>query len=494
MTFFSPVVQSKKGEPLLAEIDLNDISIQEQIELRAGMASADMYKVTQVEMPNVNGTPLDINVELLRRDGGRYYLKLSSDKSISNNFVDLLIELRWSTGRLIKKFSIALSDTKAEPKAEAKSNMPVIGSGSDKLVVERGDTASEIAISKLEGGVSLDQMLLAMLRSNPDAFVASNVNRLKAGAVISMPTIKQAAEVSKEEARKQIQIQAKEFDEYRAEIAKRAPGGNAPQASRDTAGKLSAQLDNKKAKGPQDKLTLAKPSKGNEEEKIARQREAQEVASRAAEIGRNVAELSKIASATASEAASGELSVDAPVPSKKSQSWLDKLTSHTLAPVGAGTLIAFLVLVALWIKRARNSDNDQDIEGLPPLNVKFNLDLPPGEPQQPFIPSHTYQEEPRQESPAHSQFDGDPLAPQQDNTHTEPATEASPRYSPSIPDISLNLDSGNSNDPFQVRIDLADELWNLGQLHTSKALMEEVAHEATGETQARALKWLAERG
>jgi hypothetical protein len=45
-----------------------------------------------------------------------------------------------------------------------------------------------------------------------------------------------------------------------------------------------------------------------------------------------------------------------------------------------------------------------------------------------------------------------------------------------------------------VRIDLADELWNLGQLHTSKALMEEVAHEATGETQARALKWLAERG
>ena len=160
----------------------------------------------------------------------------------------------------------------------------------------------------------------------------------------------------------------------------------------------------------------------------------------------------------------------------------------------AAARIAFLVLVALWIKRARNSDNDQDIEGLPPLNVKFNLDLPPGEPQQPFIPSHTYQEESRQESPAHSQFDGDPLAPQQDNTHTEPVAETSPRYSPSIPDISLNLDSGNSNDPFQVRIDLADELWNLGQLHTSKALMEEVAHEATGETQARALKWLAERG
>lgn len=497
LSFFSPVVQSKKGEPLLAEIDLNDITAQEQIELRAGMASADIYKVTQVEFPNINGTPLDINVELMRRDGGRYYIKLSSDKAVSNNFIELLIELRWSTGRLIKKFSIALSDTKVEAKAEPKASMPIIGasSDSDKLVVERGDTASEIAVTKLEGRVSLDQMLLAMLRSNPDAFVASNVNRLKAGAVISMPTAKQAAEVSREEARKQIQIQAKEFDEYRAELANRAPGGNAPQASRDTSGKLSAQLDNSKAKGPQDKLTLSKPSKGNEEEKIARQREAQEVASRAAEIGRNVAELSKIASATASEAASGEVPVSAPIPkNKKSLPWLDNLTSHTLAPVGAGALIAFLVLIALWVKRARSLNNDQDIEGLPPLNVKFNLDLPEGNNRQPFIPSNTYQEVPQHDEHAHSSFDGDPLAPQYEENYTTPASDPASRFTPSIPDISLNLDSGNSNDPFQVRIDLADELWNLGQLHTSRALMEEVAHEASGETQARALQWLADRG
>jgi len=501
LSFFSPVVQSKKGEPLLAEIDLNDISAQEQIELRAGMASADIYKVTQVEFPNSNGTPLDINVELMRRDGGRYFIKLTSDKAVSNNFIDLLIELRWSTGRLIKKFSVALSDTKAEAKSEPKASMPVISAGastdSDKLVIERGDTASEIAVTKLDGRVSLDQMLVAMLRSNPDAFVASNVNRLKAGAVISMPTAKQAAEVSKEDARKQIQIQAKEFDDYRAELANRAPGGNAPQASRDTSGKLSAQLDNSKAKGPQDKLTLSKPSKGNEEEKIARQREAQEVASRAAEIGRNVAELSKIASATASEAASGEVPVSAPVPkNKKSLPWLDNLTSHTLAPVGAGALIAFLVLIALWVKRARRLNNDQDIEGLPPLNVKFNLDLPEGSNRQPFIPSNTYQEAPQHDEGAHSSFDGDPLAPHYEENYTAPApaSDPAPRFTPSIPDISLNLDSGNSNDPFQVRIDLADELWNLGQLHTSRALMEEVAHEAFGETQARALQWLAERG
>ena len=54
--------------------------------------------------------------------------------------------------------------------------------------------------------------------------------------------------------------------------------------------------------------------------------------------------------------------------------------------------------------------------------------------------------------------------------------------------------AGAREHPAQGRMDLAEELWKLGQLHTSRALMEEVAHEATGETQARALKWLAERG
>jgi len=61
-----------------------------------------------------------------------------------------------------------------------------------------------------------------------------------------------------------------------------------------------------------------------------------------------------------------------------------------------------------------------------------------------------------------------------------------------IPDISLDLGDANHH-PFQVRMDLAEELWKLGQLHTSRALMEEVAHEATGEVQTKALQWLADR-
>jgi hypothetical protein len=50
-----------------------------------------------------------------------------------------------------------------------------------------------------------------------------------------------------------------------------------------------------------------------------------------------------------------------------------------------------------------------------------------------------------------------------------------------------------SEDPFQVRLDLADELWKLGQRQTGRALAQEVADQTHGETRERALRWLQER-
>jgi hypothetical protein len=74
------------------------------------------------------------------------------------------------------------------------------------------------------------------------------------------------------------------------------------------------------------------------------------------------------------------------------------------------------------------------------------------------------------------------------------AAQPAERPTMQMPNISLDLDDVDHVSPYQVRIDLADELWKLGQLHTSKALMEEVANEASGADKEKALKWLAERG
>jgi hypothetical protein len=48
-------------------------------------------------------------------------------------------------------------------------------------------------------------------------------------------------------------------------------------------------------------------------------------------------------------------------------------------------------------------------------------------------------------------------------------------------------------DPFKVRLELADELWKLGQKQTGRALAQEVADQTHGETRDRAMRWLTER-
>jgi FimV-like protein len=382
-------------------------------------------------------------------------------------------------------------------------------------------------------------MLLAMLRSNPDAFVDNNVNRLKAGALLSMPTAEEAKQISREDARKEIVVQTQNFEAYRAELAARAPGGATPKASRDSEGKLQAQVQNKQNKTNQDQLTLTKPnSKGGQEEKIAKEREAIEAANKAEALTRNIEELGKIAAATAAASQAGVLPVSAPpteAASADDNNWVDTLTQHPLAPVGAGGLIAVLVLLALWARRSgRNHDEPEDhgIQGLPPLNVKFDLNLPHGDDfdrrrasqfseeyghdhaasqgisMHEHEHAHDHGEHERSEYHEHhgheQQNDHGYESAQQhahgahhthDDLHEDPHAHQAPETSRPTLDIpNTSHYAGAQEHPFQVRMDLAEELWKLGQLHTSRALMEEVANEASGEIQAQARQWLADRG
>ena len=511
LTLTRPVVQSKQGEALRAEIDISEITLTEQVEFQASLASQEIYKAAKIELPTNNGSPVDIQVQLLRRDNGKPYLKVTSKQPLSGNSLDLLIDLRWATGRLLRDFNLSLDEVngnkKASPALMPSATSNTLGatasssSGAGQITVKRGDTASELTASKTPDSVSLEQMLVALLRNNPDAFVDSNVNRMKAGALLTLPTEQDAKAISRDEARREIQVQTKDFEAYRAELAARAPGGAVPKVARDSAGKLDARVQNKNAKTNQDKLTLAKPGSKQAavEDNIAQQREAQDVAARAAELSRNIAELGKIAAATvtgAADAASGAasaggvLAVDVPASAAEANSeWLNELRENSLTPVGAGSLIAFLVLVGLWRRRALNKSDD-DIQGLPPLNVKFNLDLPEHDHHEPAERAYIHDVTTHAHDHEHHAHDEDGYTEEHahhDAHATRPTLE--------MPNISLDLDEPDTiASPYQVRIDLADELWNLGQLHTSRALMEEVATEASGADKEKALKWLAERG
>ncbi len=75
-------------------------------------------------------------------------------------------------------------------------------------------------------------MLVAMLRGTPDAFLGGNINRIKAGAVLNVPTEQQAQASSAAEASQTIVAQSKDFNDYRRKLAGTAPVAQVAPADR----------------------------------------------------------------------------------------------------------------------------------------------------------------------------------------------------------------------------------------------------------------------
>jgi flagellar protein FlgJ len=93
--------------------------------------------------------------------------------------------------------------------ATAVSPAPTFAAGTTTLyTVVPGDTLGKIAARTRPEGVSLDQMLVSLFRSNKDVFVAGNMNRLQAGKILSIPDAETASQISAGEARKEILAQA----------------------------------------------------------------------------------------------------------------------------------------------------------------------------------------------------------------------------------------------------------------------------------------------
>ena len=188
------------------------------------------------------------------------------------------------------------------PPAASASNPP-----EDSVTVKRGETAGRIASAHRPGSVSLDQMLVALLRSNPDAFIQGNINRIKAGAVLQVPSTNEALATSTGEARKIIALQSRDFNAFRRKLAGAAPLTQQAAAERSAQGTVQTRTDDKRtAAATPDKLTLSKGAlKGQKstEEQLAQRKQASDAAARAQEIAKNIADLSQLSTASAAAAA-----------------------------------------------------------------------------------------------------------------------------------------------------------------------------------------------
>jgi pilus assembly protein FimV len=173
----------------------------------------------------------------------------------------------------------------------------------DTYRVRPGDSLTRIASRVQKPGVSLDQMLVALYRGNPSAFMADNMNRMKSGAVLSVPSAEQAASLSASQAREVISAQSADFAAYRQRLASGATTAADRATSRQARGQVQAQVEDRKAAAAPtpDKLTLSQGGlkASQAAAKVSKEAEKKDDKSRLAELNRNVEELKKLQGATA---------------------------------------------------------------------------------------------------------------------------------------------------------------------------------------------------
>ncbi len=388
-------VQSALGEPLRAEIDVTSITAEEAASLQSKMASPETYRAAGVDYNQVLGAT---SVSLQKRSDGRSVLRLSSDRAVTEPFVDAILDLSWSSGRLVREYTLLFDppapksaqtpaltspamDTPApapapraaapvapapapvvqapaapapapvavaKPKAPvaapapapvaskpaaapapapvkraeppvAAASSPAAGDG-QTVKVRSGDSLSQIAERTLKPGVSLDQMVVGLYRANPEAFQGNNMNRLKAGVVLQVPSADKAQSVSTQEARQVIVAQSADFAAYRQRLATGVTESVKPAQERQAKGKVEAEVQDRKqsATPSPDKLTLSKGGMSSTqpgvEDKLAKARAQQDTGTRVTELSRNLDELRKLKEQAASKAAAAKPEVKAPVP------------------------------------------------------------------------------------------------------------------------------------------------------------------------------------
>jgi pilus assembly protein FimV len=267
--------------------------------------------------------------------------------------------------------------------------------GSDTHLVRRGESLSRIAARTQARGVSLDQMLVSLYRSNPQAFINDNINKLKAGSLLTVPSADQAAQLSPQAARDVILAQSSDFGTYRQRLATGAKGTTDAAPTRQAKGQVQAQVDDRKSAAAQtpDRLTLTQGGAKPAPVAAAPAAEKKDDKTRLAELSRNVEELKKLQGAAAPAApapAPGPVPAPAPaaapvivaaapvapsqalasaasVPAKalapkpapapasapEAPGMLDALLGNDLLLPGAGVLVVLLASLGLYKLRAR---------------------------------------------------------------------------------------------------------------------------------------------
>jgi pilus assembly protein FimV len=280
-------VESYVGQPLVARIDLLSATKEELDTLSAKIADQSLYRQNNL---TYQGVLARTRVTVERGPNDTSYLRVTSTAAVSEPYLDLLVEANWSSGRVVRDYTFLLDPPgsqqssvdpitpvrpgaatvcasrpatgcrRSRSRSRSRANGCGCGCGcgcaaatpptgaapaprgdGGTYEVRKGDTLSKIAGQYKPETVTLDQMLIALFKSNSSAFEGNNINRLRSGAILTIPNAVEASASPAREATREVQVQASDWRAYRDRVAGAAPTAE-ESTTRTSSGRIGTSV------------------------------------------------------------------------------------------------------------------------------------------------------------------------------------------------------------------------------------------------------------
>lgn len=272
-------VKSTLNQPLVAEIELTDAQGLNAAQVVPSLATtADFAQAGVTRQAFLN----DLTFTPVINASGRSVLRITSSKPVLEPYVKFLVQVLWPNGRLLREYSLLLDPPKFSPEAAAAAAAPAAPAAAPaapaapaqlpstaptpeaaapaapapapnaaapapapaadapaRYVTANNDTLWEIA-ERVRNGGTVQQTMLAIQALNPNAFIGGNINRLKKGETLRLPTPQQSTALP------QAQAIAEVSQQYRAwREGRRLPAGprQVDATRRDRAGAAPSQVE-----------------------------------------------------------------------------------------------------------------------------------------------------------------------------------------------------------------------------------------------------------
>ena len=228
-------IASALGDPLVGRIDIIGASPQELAGLRAVIASDAIFQRYGVDRPRFLATTA-LKISQDRR--GRPIILVQSQQPVVEPLVNLLVDLQSMNGELVREYTVLLdppgygaasrdrlqSPRKTQTRRPARTTQRAQPAPTSPIIttytVSPQDTLSRIV--RLSGATSMAderRMMIAVFRDNPGAF-AGNLNLLRAGATLHLPTPAEVAAIRSGAAQREFAAQMQAWHAARHALPK----------------------------------------------------------------------------------------------------------------------------------------------------------------------------------------------------------------------------------------------------------------------------------